>query len=285
MNMAGESAKQGRSVYLHGTSAEEQARLGLLNRILNESSLREISLRGGERVVDFGSGLGVFTRAMRLAAGPSGSALGIERSEDQLRTARRLAAEAGEEAGVEFRHGDATAPPLGDGEWESFDVAHARFLLEHVPDPVAVVRPMVRAVRPGGRVVLEDEDHSIYRLWPSAPSVEALWEAYYRTYERVGNDPYVGKRLVSLLHEAGAVPRRCTWIFFGGCVGMESFPLLVENLRVIFEGAREAILEGGDVTAAAFDRAMREYAAWSERPDAAWWFAMAYAEGIKPPRP
>jgi len=30
-------------VYLHGTSAAEQARLGIMNRILNEGSLREMA--------------------------------------------------------------------------------------------------------------------------------------------------------------------------------------------------------------------------------------------------
>ncbi|HSQ60680.1 MAG TPA: methyltransferase domain-containing protein [Acidobacteriota bacterium] len=269
-------------VYLHGTSAAEQERLGIMNRILNEGSLREMAFRGGERILDLGSGLGDLTRAMRAAADPGGSALGIERSEEQLRTARRLAAEAGEASDVEFRAGDATAPPLRSEEWGAFDVAHTRFLLEHVPDPAAVVRPMVRAVRPGGRVILQDEDHSIFRLSPSLPSLEAVWEAYYRTYERVGNDPYVGRRLVSLLHDAGAVPRRCTWIFFGGCAGMEIFPLLLLNLRVILEEARDAILAGGAVDGAGFDRAMTEYAAWGRRPDAAWWFALAYAEGIRP---
>ncbi|HET7904654.1 MAG TPA: methyltransferase domain-containing protein [Candidatus Eisenbacteria bacterium] len=274
--------KRETGVYLHGTSAAEQARLGIMNRILNEGSLREMAFRGGERILDLGSGLGDLTRAMRASAGPGASALGIERSAEQLRAARGLSAEAGEGPGVEFRAGDATAPPLRDDEWGAFDVAHTRFLLEHVPDPLAVVRPMVRAVRPGGRVILQDEDHSIFRLSPPLPSLEAVWEAYYRTYERVGNDPYVGRRLVTLLHEAGAVPRRCTWIFFGGCAGMEIFPLLLENLRVILEEAREAILAGGAVGEAAFERGMKEYAAWGKRPDAAWWFALAYAEGIRP---
>ena len=35
-------------------------------------------------------------------------------------------------------------------EWGTFDLVHARFLLEHVSDPLAVVRSMARAVRPGG---------------------------------------------------------------------------------------------------------------------------------------
>jgi ubiquinone/menaquinone biosynthesis C-methylase UbiE len=270
------------NVYVHGTTSEEQARLGVMNRLLNDGSLRELSLAGGERVLDVGSGLGVFARAMRRAAGAHSLVVGVERSEEQRSAAIRMAAEAGEADAVDFRLGDALSPPLRDEEWGTFDVAHTRFLLEHVPDAFAVVRVMVRAVRPGGRIVLQDEDHSIFTLSPSLPSLEAVWEAYYRSYERAGNDPYVGRRLVSLLHGAGAIPKRSTWIDFGGCAGMENFPLLLENLRVVLEGAKGAILDGGGITERDFDRAMREYAAWGNRPDASWWYALGYAEGIRP---
>ena len=57
------------STYIHGTAPEEQRRLSLLNDVLlNPASLHEIGLRGDERVIDFGSGLGQFTRAMGRAA-------------------------------------------------------------------------------------------------------------------------------------------------------------------------------------------------------------------------
>ncbi len=72
----------------------------------------------------------------------------MERSTAQLAEARRLAERDGEEGLVDFRLGEAMHLPLRDQEWGTFDVAHARFILEHVPDPVAVVRAMVHAVRP-----------------------------------------------------------------------------------------------------------------------------------------
>lgn len=270
------------SRYVHGTSPEEQRRLDTLNGLLNKSSLRELGLTGGERIVDFGSGLGQLTRAMVCAAGPGGSAVGIERSREQLDAARRLHQEAGDAARVDFREGEVTDPPLRPDEWGTFDVAHARFILEHVPDPLGVVRVMLRAVRPGGRVVLEDEDHDIFRLWPDPPGVEAVWRAYIETYTRAGNDPYVGRKLVALLHEAGAQPKRTTLIWFGGSAGMDMFPDLIENLAGVLEGARAAILAGGRIGEGEFGAAMDALRRWGKRPDAAIWFAMAWAEGVKP---
>src|SRR5260370_15273238 len=75
------------AAYLHGTSPAEQGRLSLLNRLMNEAALRELSLQGGERIVDFGCGLGQLSLAMARAA--KTRLVGIERSEEQLQRAER----------------------------------------------------------------------------------------------------------------------------------------------------------------------------------------------------
>ena len=110
----------------------------------------------GESILDVGSGLGQMSRAMARAVARPGMSgrprlLGIEASPEQLSEARRQAAEDGETDLVEFRAGDALRLPLAPDEWGSFDLAHTRFLLEHVTHPEDVVRSMVRSVRTGGR--------------------------------------------------------------------------------------------------------------------------------------
>ena len=268
--------------YIHGSAPEEQRRLSRLNDLLNEASLRELGLRGGELVLDMGSGIAQFTRAMARAAGPAGRIIGVERDPAQLEEARRQAATAGETLLVELRQGDALDPPLRAEEWGTFDLVHARYLLEHVPDPLAVVRTLARAARPGGRIVLADDDHDILRLWPEPPGLNSLWQAYMRTYDRLGHDPYVGRRLVSLLQQAGAVRMRNNWVFFGGCAGSDVFADVVENLARILVGARALILSTAHLPEKAFDLAIEGLYDWSTRPDAAFWFAMCFAEGFKP---
>ena len=266
--------------YLHGTAPDEQERLSRLNDLLNDLSLREMALAGGERVLDVGSGLGQLTRAIARQVGAAGAVVGLERSAEQLAEARRLAEADGEGRLVEFRPGEAARLPLHDAEWGSFDVAHGRFILEHVPDPVAVVREMVRAVRPGGRIILEDDGHDTERLWAEPPGFDRLWRAYQRTYDRVGNDPLVGHRLVSLLVQAGALPRRNTWLFFGACAGQpELLAAYVENIVRILQGVREPILALGEFDAATFDECLAAVRAWGRRPDAALWYAVSWAEG------
>jgi ubiquinone/menaquinone biosynthesis C-methylase UbiE len=267
--------------YIHGTHAEEQLRLSRLNNLMNAASLREMALAGGEKILDVGSGLGQFSRAMARAAGPTGKVIGIEKNKQQLNEALRLAREQGEEDLVEMRQGDALSFPLQDHEWNSFDVAHTRFLLEHLNDPLSVVRDMVRAVRPGGRIILEDDDHDVLRLWPEPPGFWNIWHSYMRSYDRLGNDPYIGRRLVSLLHQAGASPKRNTWIFFGSCVGNPTFDLLVDNIIEVLIGAREAILSTGKLELKEFQACMNALQTWRQGPDPAIWFSICWAEGIK----
>lgn len=121
--------------YIHGTDPEEQRRLSRLNERLNAASLRATGIASGDRILDLGCGLGQLTRAMAAAAGEGGWALGIDFSSAQVAEAKRLAREANEESRIELWQGDAAAPPLREEEWGAFDVAHARFLLEHVSDP------------------------------------------------------------------------------------------------------------------------------------------------------
>jgi SAM-dependent methyltransferase len=267
------------SHYLHGTAPDEQARLERLNDLLNDQALGELALRPRERVLDVGSGLGQLTRGMARQVGPAGLVVGVERSPDQMAEARRLAADAGEGEAVELRAGDALDLPLAADEWGTFDVAHARFVLEHVADPLGVVRQMVRAVRPGGRVVLADDGHDTFRLWPEPPGFSRLWECYMRTYDRVGNDPLVGHRLVALLHQAGAEPVRNTWLFFGGCAGQPEFGAYVDNLARILDGVRRPILDLGVFDEPAFDACLAALRTWGGRPDAAMWYAVSWAEG------
>ena len=269
------------SNYVHGTSPEEQQRLSLMNDVLlNQACLRELVLRGDERIIDFGSGLGQFSRTMARAV-PHGQVIGIERDPAQIAAATRLADQHGERGLVEFRSGDVLRPDLG-ADAGSFDLAHARFVLEHVPDPLTVVRAMVAAVRPGGRIVLADDDHGVMRLWPEPPGFSDLWAAYIRTYDRMGNDPFVGRRLIQLLEQAGAQPVRNHWLFFGGCAGMDTFPVLAANMAGVVRSARNLMVEMSLVEELAFDETMERYDLWTLRPDAALWFAVAWAEGLRP---
>jgi len=160
------------SHYVHGTDGAEQRRLSTLNVLLNERCLQVARLSAGDKIIDLGTGLGQFARAMARTTGVR--VVGIERSDDQIREAERQAALEGEAHLLDIRQGDVFALPVREVEWGQFDVAHTRFLLEHLHDPLAVVRKMVDLVRPGGRIILADDDFDTLRLWPEPPGFSTI---------------------------------------------------------------------------------------------------------------
>lgn len=270
------------TAYIHGSSETERQRLALMNDLINARCLEALAPVDERLVLDVGAGTGQFTRLLAGRLAPAARVIAVERNPEQIEAALQLAGTGGEGCPVEFRQGDATRLPLTAGERGRVDLAHTRFLLEHVPDPLAVVREMVAAVRPGGRVVLLDDDHELMRFWPEPAGLMAAWQAYWRSYRALGCDPLVGRRLAALLHAAGARPVRITQLFYGACAGEPAFQGIVGNLLGVLGGARDEVLDTGEITAAAYDRAIDGLRELAGRPEAAVWYVINWAEGRRP---
>jgi SAM-dependent methyltransferase len=221
------------------------------------------------------------TRAFARALGPGARIVGVERDDRQRAAAADQAAEAGEADLAEFRAGDAAALPLARTERGAFDLAHARFLLEHVPDPLAVVREMVSAVRPGGRIVLVDDDHEHLQLWPECPEMERLWRVYWEAYRDHGFDPVIGRRMMGLLTEAGAQPHRVTSVFYGACRGMDVFDAVVDNLIGVIRSSVAGLALERKLSRAEIDEAFAAFARWRQGGAATVWYSLPMAEGVR----
>lgn len=267
--------------YIHGSQEEEQVRLSALNDFLNKGCLEKLPIFEDAHIIDVGSGLGQFSRLMASRVGELGRVVGVERDPQQWQKATALAEEDGEEELVDFRLGDAYELPLKAAEWGSFDMAFSRFVLEHLGNPSLAVAQMAKAVKNGGRVILTDDDHSTYRLSPEPPGFSLIWSAYIRSYERIGNDPFIGRRLTSLLYESGLRPSRLTSVFFGACAGETTFPIISDNLIGILEGAKELMLQQQLITSKYFEESIASIKKWQQLPDAALSYSIDWAEGVK----
>jgi ubiquinone/menaquinone biosynthesis C-methylase UbiE len=261
---------------------EEHRRFAAMNDMLNPTSVGMLGLRGGERILDVGCGLGQLTRAMARSTGRSGMAIGIAHSEPWLREAKSLAEASGEGALVDLRWGDLTRLPLGENEWGTFDVVHARFVLGQVEHPDGVVAEMIRAARPGGRIVLEDDDHSLIRLWPEPEGYDALRRSYIRWCETQGFNPFIGRRLVELLQNASASPKRSASLSVSSCAGSPSFRPLLRIVVESFQSAGKSMMQSGAIGQDAFETGMRGLRSWNDHPAAALWYTTCWAEGRRP---
>lgn len=271
-----------KGTYIHGNSATERERLALMNQLINPGCLEALELGREKRVLDVGAGTGQFTRLMASLLSPDARVIAVELNPDQVREALRLTPHSANGCPIDFRIGDAAALPLDESESGTMDLAHSRYLLEHVPDPAAVVAAMVSAVRPGGRIVLLDDDHELFRLWPEPAGVLAAWKAYYRSYYSQGTDPLIGRKLVRLLSDAGARPSRIKQLFYGACAGSEEFAGLIDNFVGQLLGARSTVLSNGEISAEAYDQAIDHFISFRQLPDAALWYVINWAEGVVP---
>ena len=100
----------------------------------------------GQKVVDVGCGGGILTDAM---ARKGAQALGIDLATKSLRVAQLHALEA-QTPHVQYR--EVSAEDLAAEQPEAFDVVTCMEMLEHVPDPAAIVRACAHMVKPGGWV-------------------------------------------------------------------------------------------------------------------------------------
>lgn len=270
-----------KAAYIHGSAPEEQARLSKLNDLLNQRCLAAIQLRKGDKILDVGSGLGQFSYAMAKEMRGTGVVIGIERDNAQLERASEYINASQLSQNISFREGSAYSLPLATGEWNSFDIVHARFLLEHLAEPQKAVNQMVKAAKVDGRIILSDDDHSTFRPTPEPLGFHLLWTAYCRSYERLGNDPYIGRRLVNLLHRSGVTNIKINSIFFGGCQGESTFNLVADNLIGILEGAKNLILKEQLLDKKSLEAAIKNLYKWAKLPNAALYYSIDWVEGIK----
>jgi ubiquinone/menaquinone biosynthesis C-methylase UbiE len=112
--------------------------------------LQLAELRSGEKVLDVACGTGLLTFRAASTVGAKGSVLATDLSDEMVNTLRTVAAERGL-AQVRAERMDAQHLTVPDG---TFDAAICAFGLMYVPDPLAALREIRRALRPGARVVV-----------------------------------------------------------------------------------------------------------------------------------
>ncbi len=115
-------------------------------------------LREGETVLDLGSGGGIDVLLSARRVGPTGTAYGLDMTDEMLALARDNAATAGA-TNVEFLKGYIEAIPLPEG---SVDVVISNCVINLSTDKPGVIAEIARVLRPGGRLGVSDvvaDDH------------------------------------------------------------------------------------------------------------------------------
>ena len=188
--------------YVHGYGTPEQERLveqaeHWRHRLIADGT----RLEPGTRLLEVGTGVGAVLAVLGQEF-PGVALTGVDVEPKQLEYAREHLERAGVEATLV--QADALALPFED---ESFDHVWMMWFLEHVADPVAVLREARRVLVPGGGITGIEVDYGTVRVEPSTPAMEALFRAMVQGMAAAGWSD-AGTRLPGWLREAGFRERR-----------------------------------------------------------------------------
>jgi ubiquinone/menaquinone biosynthesis C-methylase UbiE len=125
---------------------------------------------------------------------------GVDLNAKQVAQAKKYLAKPIREKRVKLHVADATQLPFGDS---TFDGAFFCWLLEHVPDPVAILRETLRVLKSGSVVYCTEVQNASFFVEPYSPAMLKYWFEFNEQQWTMKGDPFVGAKLGNLLKAAG----------------------------------------------------------------------------------
>jgi len=153
------------------------------------SPLANVTLHGGETVLDLGSGGGVDVFRASKLVGEKGKVIGLDATPEMIFRARETAKKY-DYRNVEFRLGEIEHMPL---ESNTIDLVISNCVLNLVPDKEAAFREIHRVLKPGGRISVSDmvatkEDRKIIKPeeWAACIAGAVTFDEYKRILGKAG---------------------------------------------------------------------------------------------------
>jgi ubiquinone/menaquinone biosynthesis C-methylase UbiE len=129
----------------------DQMRAGYFGESVREVAIAKANLRPDMVVADVGTGTGYVATGLAPLVQ---KVYGVDASAEMLRVAEENMCRQGL-TNVEFKVGDGLNLPFEDN---SLDAVFANMYLHHIEEPPLAIAEMVRVLKPGGVLVITDED-------------------------------------------------------------------------------------------------------------------------------
>ena len=152
----------------------------------------------GATILDVGCGPGTITIDFATRVAPA-HVIGMDSSTEIIEKATLLAAER-DVGNVEFVTGNAYELPYADG---TFDIVHAHQVLQHVSNPVAMLRELRRVRKPGGVVAARDVDYGGCFWFPESDGLDHWVRLLSQVQRSNEGEPDAGRRLKAWAVDAG----------------------------------------------------------------------------------
>lgn len=234
-------------------------------------------LKPDMKILDVGCGPGTITVDLAANHVPQGHITGLENAAGVLVQARDLAKEKGV-TNVDFVEGDANALTYAD---DTFDVVLCHQVLQHVKDPVGILREMRRVAKTGGIVAARESDFGGFIWYPEVDGMDD-WLAFYSANARSnGGEPNAGRRLHTWAKQAGFSPEAITNGSSTWCYSTETEIAWWSGLwaeRTVASSFAKTAIENGTGTKERLDKAAEAWKRWGKEEEA--WFSVLHGEII-----
>ncbi|MCH7415761.1 methyltransferase [Belliella sp. R4-6] len=185
--------------YIHGYQEIEQERLRHQAGVIEKPIYDFIDFSENQELLEIGSGVGAQTEIL-LRRFPHLKITGIEYEAKQIEKAEKNLHSMGYTfPQVQFVQQDARNLDLDS----KFDSAFICWVLEHISDPIQVLKSMKPHLLPNAKVVITEVFNATFYTYPSIPAIMDYWKIYNDYQIQIGGDPQVGAKLGDLLEASG----------------------------------------------------------------------------------
>jgi ubiquinone/menaquinone biosynthesis C-methylase UbiE len=135
-------------------SLNEQYVKNSVLRTHKQHTLDQSDIQEGHIVLDAGCGIGIDAIQMAALVGKSGHVFGIDKSHEMIATAESNAAPF--DLPLTFHTGSIYQIEFEDNY---FDRCRSDKTFQHLTDPRAALKELIRVTKPGGKIIIADPDH------------------------------------------------------------------------------------------------------------------------------
>ena len=185
--------------YIHGYCDREQARLIQQAQYWrDELILKDLNYQPVESLLEIGCGAGAVLGILGQAFSDLKlSGIDLEAKQIEYATQHLQNLNLGN---VDLRVGDAASLPWSDNQ---FDHIYAIWVLEHLPDPLQVLKEARRVLKPGGTITITETDYRTILVTPESLNYRYLIDSLCELLLQAQGNPYIGQSLATLLTQAG----------------------------------------------------------------------------------
>jgi SAM-dependent methyltransferase len=201
---------------------QERRRLEAYAEMYDPGTIAELTRIGvgpGWSCLEVGAGTGTIATWLAERAGPGGRVVATDIDPRFL----------GElDPAIEVRRHDIAVDPL---EANQYDVIHTRAVIEHVAARDGALGSMVRALRPGGWLLLEEIVRPPSNCFPALPPLKRIFDGMDELLRRRGGDTETGLWLPGAMTAAGLQDVTCeprVLMVYSGTRSIELMTLSIE---------------------------------------------------------